>query len=146
MEIRRSSDHLISTLGFPILIRCHLYIELGPWKISVCEYKWVCKVLYIGLLLKHILWHFKIVIWHKSIQAKTKTYWIWYRDKSSFVVLCMNGDGTNKPLISFWTITLCVCKIIIFMINFCKEHTTSTLICIKHVSWMLIFIEFIALC
>ena len=29
MEIRRSYDRLISTLGFPILVRC-LYIESGP--------------------------------------------------------------------------------------------------------------------
>ena len=29
MEIRRSYDCLISTIGFPILVR-HLYIELGP--------------------------------------------------------------------------------------------------------------------
>ena len=31
MEIRRSYDRLISTMGFPILARCHLYIESGPW-------------------------------------------------------------------------------------------------------------------
>ena len=31
MEIRRSYDHLISTMGFPILQRWHLYIESGPW-------------------------------------------------------------------------------------------------------------------
>ena len=30
MEIRRSQVRLISTMGFPILVRCHLYIELGP--------------------------------------------------------------------------------------------------------------------
>ena len=31
VEIRRSYDRLISTMGFPILVRWHLYIELGPW-------------------------------------------------------------------------------------------------------------------
>ena len=31
MEIRRSYDLLISTMGFPILVRLHLYIESGPW-------------------------------------------------------------------------------------------------------------------
>ena len=31
MEIRRSYDRLISTMGFPILVRRHLYIESGPW-------------------------------------------------------------------------------------------------------------------
>ena len=30
VEIRRSYDRLISTLGFPILLRWHLYIESGP--------------------------------------------------------------------------------------------------------------------
>ena len=30
MEIRRSYDRLISTMGFPILARWHLYIEPGP--------------------------------------------------------------------------------------------------------------------
>ena len=35
MGIRRSYDRLIVTMGFPILVRCHLYIESGPrtsWK------------------------------------------------------------------------------------------------------------------
>ena len=31
VEIRRSYDRLISTMGFPIPVRCHLYIESGPW-------------------------------------------------------------------------------------------------------------------
>ena len=30
MEIRRSYDRLISTMGFPILVRRHLYIESAP--------------------------------------------------------------------------------------------------------------------
>ena len=30
VEIRRSYDRLISTMGFPILVRRHLYIESGP--------------------------------------------------------------------------------------------------------------------
>ena len=41
MEIRRSYDRLISTLGFPILVRCHLYIESGPWILSLfTRYCW----------------------------------------------------------------------------------------------------------
>ena len=35
VEIRRSKDRLISTMGFPILVRCHLYIESGPSTFSV---------------------------------------------------------------------------------------------------------------
>ena len=30
VEMRRSSDRLISTMGSPILVRCHLYIESWP--------------------------------------------------------------------------------------------------------------------
>ena len=30
VEIRRSYDRLISTIGFPILVRCNLYIESVP--------------------------------------------------------------------------------------------------------------------
>ena len=30
MEIRRSYDRLISTMELPILVRRHIYIELGP--------------------------------------------------------------------------------------------------------------------
>ena len=33
MEIRRSYNHLISRMGFPILVRWHLYIESGPWSL-----------------------------------------------------------------------------------------------------------------
>ena len=43
MEIRRSYDRLISTMGFPILARRHLYIESGPsWPDSVVHGYWVC--------------------------------------------------------------------------------------------------------
>ena len=31
MEIRQSYNRLISTMGFPVLVRWHLYIESGPW-------------------------------------------------------------------------------------------------------------------
>ena len=30
VEVRRSNDHLISPMGFPILVRQHFYIGLGP--------------------------------------------------------------------------------------------------------------------
>ena len=34
VEIRRSYDRLISTMGFPIPVRRHLYIESGPWSLQ----------------------------------------------------------------------------------------------------------------
>ena len=30
MEIRRSFDHLIPSIGFPILVRWHIYVESTP--------------------------------------------------------------------------------------------------------------------
>ena len=39
MEIRRSYDRLISTMGFPILIRWHLYIESRPWQMRFHSYR-----------------------------------------------------------------------------------------------------------
>ena len=37
VEIRRSYDCLISTMGFPIPVRRHLYIESGPWSHHICN-------------------------------------------------------------------------------------------------------------
>ena len=37
VEIRRSYDRLISTMGFPILVRWHLHIESGPCKRRVAH-------------------------------------------------------------------------------------------------------------
>ena len=36
VEIRRSYDRLISTMGFPILVRWHSYIEPGPREFLSC--------------------------------------------------------------------------------------------------------------
>ena len=51
VEIRRSYDRLISAMGFPLLVRRHLYIESGPSLYNVaklhvatcCRPKWDCK-------------------------------------------------------------------------------------------------------
>ena len=34
VEIRRSYDRHFSTMGFPILVRWHIYIESGPWLLT----------------------------------------------------------------------------------------------------------------
>ena len=41
MEIRRSYDCLISTMGFPTLIRRHLYIESGPRFPMNTKHTWI---------------------------------------------------------------------------------------------------------
>ena len=46
MEIRRSYDRLISTMGFPILVRRHLYIESGPRKRSGDQYPFAFFVIH----------------------------------------------------------------------------------------------------
>ena len=48
VEIRRSYDCLISTVGFPILLRWHLYTEPGPWLLALqanqqSRYAWFRK-------------------------------------------------------------------------------------------------------
>ena len=43
VEIRRSYDRLISTMGFPILVRRHLYIEWGPTTHGIVLISWLCK-------------------------------------------------------------------------------------------------------
>ena len=55
MEIRRSYDHLVSTMGFPILARRYLYIESGP------------------CLLQHNLivhFSFSTVLWHRHCHIR----------------------------------------------------------------------------
>ena len=44
VEIRRSSDRLIFTMGFPILVRRHLYIESGPW-LQHDPYNMICNTI-----------------------------------------------------------------------------------------------------
>ena len=38
--IRQSYDHLISTMGFPTLLRCHLYTEFQHVKSLICWASW----------------------------------------------------------------------------------------------------------
>ena len=48
MEIRRSYGRLISTMGFPILVRWHLYIESGLWFLAASGHRqpwyWLCNM------------------------------------------------------------------------------------------------------
>ena len=53
VEIRRSYDRHISTMGFPILVRQHLYIESVPW--SLFHWHGLSAITY--RLLRSILTH-----------------------------------------------------------------------------------------
>ena len=101
VEIRRSYDRLISTMGFPILVRWHLYIESGPWcqrcpwhrilKISydtldrvhwilTDDANWQKKALHVGYIGEgHFchLWHLSLQFaWRVDCFSKTEmTFW-----------------------------------------------------------------------
>ena len=55
MEIRRSYDRLISTMGFPILVWRHLYIESGPWSLWGEIHQWQMSFLHKGPIMGKVL-------------------------------------------------------------------------------------------
>ena len=55
MEIRRSYDRLISTMGFPILVWRHLYIESGPWSLWGEIHHWIMSFLHKGPIMGKVL-------------------------------------------------------------------------------------------
>ena len=56
VKIRWSYDRLISTMGFPILIRWHLYIELGPRNAENVFMSWHHHVISLLYLLLFYIW------------------------------------------------------------------------------------------
>ena len=71
VEIRRSYDRLISTMGFPILVRQHLYIESGPslWPfpfkhlryVHQCFFRGHVNIIHLGSWFTSLLQHHAIV-------------------------------------------------------------------------------------
>ena len=61
VEIRRSNDRLISTNGFPTLVRWYLYIESGPWSYCSLVLNHLCDSFTRFSHLKHIFFFFFIV-------------------------------------------------------------------------------------
>ena len=77
MEIRRSHDRLISTMGFPILVRWYLYIESGPRFFSsplsspfITFHRLAC--LGRGALSSSVLKH----SWHTSYTVEVGDLWL----------------------------------------------------------------------
>ena len=73
MEIIRSYDRLISTMGFPILVRWHLYIESGPWLPNYYPFDRSASLMPL-IKVQPVLWRFDItcgVLW--------TNYWTSYR-------------------------------------------------------------------
>ena len=74
---RRSYDHLISTMGFPIPVRCHLYIESGPRLIWLHTTTGPCfniKIIWagIGIHIIKIKWSWDCLIFIMEIPTLTK--------------------------------------------------------------------------
>ena len=92
VEIRRSYDRLISTMGFPILVRRHIYIESGPW---LSEWKFGFR------LTVPIFSKFPAI--HTHITQKTK-YWMpfltWWRHymETFFALLALCGWIHQAPV------------------------------------------------
>ena len=67
VEIRRSHDRLISTMGVPILVRRHLYIESGPRALCKPHPRSQMKPLPEPKMttITDAIWHLKTIIWVK---------------------------------------------------------------------------------
>ena len=80
VEIRRSYDRLISTMGFPIPVRRHLYIELGPWSSTRTDFNYLHHLSAEKLEDINIFsWSLK-TIQHVNLLAPRKAiwhHWIW---------------------------------------------------------------------
>ena len=57
MEIRRSQDRLISTMGFPTLVRRQLYIESGPWTAEFASHTFKPRCAIIDMIIYHTRWY-----------------------------------------------------------------------------------------
>ena len=129
MEIRRSYDRLIPTMGFPILVRRHLNIESGPW--SKCE------------TVPHTLSKSGYMLWSRSWSKEVPTLrntCIIVRHAMSRVCL-LSSSSSDRSCISSSSITGTSCKesefegeISMTRINlFFRYHNTKKL-------WMIVWI------
>ena len=82
MEIRWSYDRLISTMGFPIPVRCHLYIESGPWCWKQNIPVWLGQ--HYGCWCPGVL-HFQVISNHCIAQCTIMIMLIFHTQKSIWI-------------------------------------------------------------
>ena len=79
VEIRRSYDRLISTMGFPILVRRHLYIDSGPRWYYILSVVWIChcwdKVDMVFISLQYCTHHIWYQTLHITLMAMSTSMW-----------------------------------------------------------------------
>ena len=91
VDIRWSYHHLISTMGFPILARWHLYIESGP-KSSSNKF---CSDMHLNSMISEAFWALPSVtleLFPHPLQA-AETNWIQ-------LIIEFSWDGNNQPMVS----------------------------------------------
>ena len=76
MEITRSYNRLISTMGFPILVTWHLYIKPGPSSLWSGFTKWNPSMLFQCLSRSRSPMEWTLVIYQGQILHVTKSRWL----------------------------------------------------------------------
>ena len=100
VEIRRSHDRLISTMGFPILVRWHLYIELA---IRIYSTSYICIILDQFhrkiLQLWDILSENRITFWKHCVWVTTQNFnhQTWNTVENPRSLRCSDSRKSDSP-------------------------------------------------
>ena len=96
MEIRRSLDRLISTMGFPILVRCHPDIESGSCThLTVKIYQDTSSNIHIILLHFPLLW-LCYDFFFNSCNMFTHVFQLWHWNWGKWLPKCWWRNLTNN--------------------------------------------------
>ena len=100
MEIRRSYDRLISTMGFPILVRWHLYIESAPCLQSqYLNWWWLISLMHICISRPFDLNELIIGSTHRRHSIPDPHMWamgcLLYRFEGKFTTLFWHHSGDH---------------------------------------------------
>ena len=113
VEIRRSYDRLISTMGFPIPVRRHLYIESGPWWLMMAS-------LLVVVRRAGLLWSQQDFEWRWSVplfKCLTVLEFSFILFDLCLLITFFNFIMNYVPIVTFWIFTYH--KIWILSIMFC---------------------------
>ena len=107
MEIRRSYGHLISTMGFPILVRCHFYIDMAPrcldssmWGPFTVIQSSLCQVIILVLFIGPL-----IVGCQCTPQLRWSGKWPWGSPSNSII---FPRHGMGEDIVVYKHIFVCI--------------------------------------
>ena len=124
MEIRQTYNHLISTVGFPILVRWVIYIELGPWdhlNIKMLSYQY-WNSHYINIKQSH-----DSLIFIIEIVIIIKTVFIFKRGPCGFLVVIL-----SVACIFYYILvgsSCCILSNLLYKMNFSRQYNCWSLRC-----------------